>query len=157
MWQNFEHDLAKILCYWACFIVVPRQMAKTENIILPSGHTEPRLHLKKLNGLFLASFSLFSSFQCTVASKQMFYRNKFLKMTGFNLRTSGIRSNHSTNWATTTSLVKKLTCCKRIALKRVCNIGHCLHVVGRPMTTFSLSLSLSLSMPFFLLFLCLPF
>ena len=46
------------------------------------------------------SFSLFSSFQYTVDSKQMFYINKFLPMTGFEPRTSGIRSDHSTNWAT---------------------------------------------------------
>ena len=42
------------------------------------------------------SFSLFDS-------KQMFNINKFLPMTGFEPRTSGIGSNHSTNWATTTA------------------------------------------------------
>ena len=56
------------------------------------------------NGPFPASFSLFLSFQYTVDSKQMFDINKFLPMTGFKPRTSGIGSNHSTNWATTTSL-----------------------------------------------------
>ena len=53
-------------------------------------------------GLF---FSLFSSFQYTVDRIQMFKINKFLPMTGFEPRTSGIGSNRSTNWATTTSLV----------------------------------------------------
>ena len=41
------------------------------------------------------SFSLFSSFQYTVDSKQMFY--KFLPMTGFEPRTSGMGSKRSTN------------------------------------------------------------
>ena len=54
------------------------------------------------NGPFPASFSLFSSFQYTVDSIQMFNINKFLPMTGFEPRTSGIKS--STNWATITSL-----------------------------------------------------
>ena len=52
------------------------------------------------NGPFLASFSLFSSFQYTVDSRQMFNINNFLPMTGFELRTSGIRCNCSTNLAT---------------------------------------------------------
>ena len=42
-------------------------------------------------------FSLFSSFQYTVDSKQMFDINKFLLMTGFEPRTSGFGSDHSTN------------------------------------------------------------
>ena len=60
------------------------------------------LDLVKLlkNGPFPASFSLFLSLQYTVDSKQMFNINKFLPMTGFELRTSGIGSNRSTNWAT---------------------------------------------------------
>ena len=52
------------------------------------------------NGPFPASFSIFSSFQYTVDSKQMFNIHKFLPMIGFEPRTSGIRSNRSTNWAT---------------------------------------------------------
>ena len=48
-------------------------------------------------------FLLFSSFQYTVDSIQMFNINNFLPMTGFEPRTSGIRSHRSTNWATTTS------------------------------------------------------
>ena len=55
-----------------------------------------RVFFKK-NGPFPASFSLFSSFQYTVDSKQMFYINKFLLMTGFKPRTTGIGSDHSTN------------------------------------------------------------
>ena len=47
-----------------------------------------------------ASFSLFSSFLYTVDTKQMLNINKFLPLTGFEPRTSGIRSNRSTNWAT---------------------------------------------------------
>ena len=50
-----------------------------------------------LNGPFPASFSLFSSFQYTVDSIQMFNINKFLLMTGFEPRTSGIESDRSTN------------------------------------------------------------
>ena len=42
-------------------------------------------------------FSLFLSFLYTVDSKQMFNINKFLPMTGFELRTSGIGSDRSTN------------------------------------------------------------
>ena len=42
------------------------------------------------NGPFPASFSLFSSFQYTVESKQMFNINKYLPMTGFEPRTSDI-------------------------------------------------------------------
>ena len=40
---------------------------------------------------------LFSSFQYTVDSKQMFNIDKNLPMTGFELQTSGIGSNRSTN------------------------------------------------------------
>ena len=54
--------------------------------------------------------SLFSFFQYTVDSKQMFYINKFLPMTGFEPRTSGIGSDRSTNWATTTALIKVFWC-----------------------------------------------
>ena len=39
------------------------------------------------NGPFPASFSLFSSFQYSDVSKQMFFINKFLPMTGFEPRT----------------------------------------------------------------------
>ena len=49
------------------------------------------------NGPSPASFSLFSSFQYTVDSKQMFNINTFLLMTGFEPRTSGIGSDRSTN------------------------------------------------------------
>ena len=50
-----------------------------------------------------ASFSLFSSFQNTIDSKQMFNIYKILPMTGFEPRTSGIGSDRSSNWATTTA------------------------------------------------------
>ena len=49
------------------------------------------------NGPFPASFSLFSSFQYTVDSIQMFDTNTFLPMTVFNSWTSCIGSDHSTN------------------------------------------------------------
>ena len=52
---------------------------------------------------FPASFSLFLSFQYTVDSKQMFNINKFMPMSGFEPQTSGIGSDRSTNWATTTA------------------------------------------------------
>ena len=45
-------------------------------------------------------FSLFPCFQYTVDSKQIFNVNKFLPMTGFEPRTSGVGSDRSTNWAT---------------------------------------------------------
>ena len=54
-------------------------------------------------GAYPASFSLFSSFQYTVASKQMININKKLPVTGFEQQTSGIWSDHSTNWANTTA------------------------------------------------------
>ena len=59
-------------------------------------------------------FSLFSSFQYTVDSKQMFNINKFLLMTGFEPRTSDIRSNCSTNWATTTAPIHSLLYASRL-------------------------------------------
>jgi len=46
-------------------------------------------------------FFIFSSFQYTV---DMFNKNNFLPMTGFEPWTSSIRSYRSTNWATTTAL-----------------------------------------------------
>ena len=49
-------------------------------------------------------FLFIMSFQYTVDSKQTFNLNKVLPMTGFELRTSGIGSNRSTNWATTTAI-----------------------------------------------------
>ena len=49
------------------------------------------------NGPFPASFYLFSSFQYTVDSEQMFNINELLPMTGFEPWTSGIGSNRSTN------------------------------------------------------------
>ena len=42
-------------------------------------------------------FFFISSFQYTVDSKQMFNINKLLPMTGFDLQTSGIGSDRSTN------------------------------------------------------------
>ena len=45
--------------------------------------------------------SLFSSFQQLTFGKYVCYKN--LPMTGFEPRTSGFGSNHSSNWATTTS------------------------------------------------------
>ena len=50
-----------------------------------------------LNGPFPASFSLFSAFQYTVDSKQMFNKNIFLPLTGFEPWTFGIGSDRSTN------------------------------------------------------------
>ena len=56
-------------------------------------------HFFYKNGPFPASFSLFSSFN-TIDSKT----NKCLSMTGFESRTSGVESECSTNFATTTAL-----------------------------------------------------
>ena len=55
-----------------------------------------RSFLKKM-GHSRPLFSLFSSIQYTVDSKQMFNINKFLLVTGFKLGTSGIGSDRSTN------------------------------------------------------------
>ena len=73
-----------------------------------------------------ASFSLFSSFQNTIDSKQMFNIYKILPMTGFEPRTSGIGSNRSTNWATTTAL---FTCTFHDDVlptysQRICGLGQ---------------------------------
>ena len=57
----------------------------------------PRYNIVFLNGPFPGLFSLFSSFQYTVDSIQMFNINKFLPMTGFEPRTSGIGSDRSIN------------------------------------------------------------
>ena len=54
----------------------------------------------KKSGPFPASFYLFRLFN-TVDNKQML--NKILPMTGVKPQTSGIKSDRSTNWATTTS------------------------------------------------------
>ena len=62
-----------------------------------SNWDRPKARRFFLNGPSPASFSLFSSFLHTVDSKQMFNINKFLPMTGFEPRTSGIRSDRSTN------------------------------------------------------------
>ena len=48
---------------------------------------DPKNFFFKKNGPIPASFSLFSTFQYTVDSKQMFNINKFLPMTGFEPRT----------------------------------------------------------------------
>ena len=71
-------------------------------------NTTPKCVFFLKNGLFPASSSLFSSFQNTVDSKQMFFVYKFLPMTGFEPQTSGIGSDRSTNWATTTSQLQNL-------------------------------------------------
>ena len=51
----------------------------------------------KKNGHPRPLFSLFSSFQYTIDSNQMFNINKFLLMTGFEPWTSGIRSDRTPN------------------------------------------------------------
>ena len=53
-------------------------------------------------GLFFLYFRLFNT-QLTVNNKQMFNKNKVLPMTGFELQTSGIGSDRSNNWTTTTT------------------------------------------------------
>ena len=65
----------------------------------PSNRIDPFSMFFKwaIPGLFL----FFSSFQYSWWQTNVQY--KFLPMTGFELRTSSIRSNRSTNWATTTA------------------------------------------------------
>ena len=61
------------------------------------------------NGPFPASFffiSVFSIHSWQLTNVQ--YTNKFLPMTGFEPRTSGIGSSRSTNWATTTAQLFKM-------------------------------------------------
>ena len=58
----------------------------------------------KKNGTFQASFLYFRLFN-TADTKQINIRCKSLPMTGFEPRTSGVGSNRSTNWATTTALL----------------------------------------------------
>ena len=59
----------------------------------------PQLLFK--NGPFPASFSLFSSFQYSWQLINIQYKS--LLMTGLEPRISGVGSNRSTNWATTTA------------------------------------------------------
>ena len=59
-----------------------------------------------LNGPFTASFFFISSYQYSWQETIALYIS--LSMTGFEPRTSGIASNHSTNWATTTARYTKL-------------------------------------------------
>ena len=61
-----------------------------------------------LNGSFPASFSLFSSFLCSWQWTNVLYKS--LQLTGFELRTSGVGSNRSTSWVTTTVHRKFLWC-----------------------------------------------
>ena len=64
------------------------------------------------NGPNHASFSLFSSFQYTVDNKHVFNINIiFLPMTVCKPPTSGIRSDRSTKWATTTAIIGGTLCC----------------------------------------------
>ena len=77
------------------------------------------------NGQSPASFSLIKSFQYTVDSIQMFNVNKFLSMTRFELWPSGIGSNRTTNWATTTALnfTESLFCYNQLGcftVKKLC-------------------------------------
>ena len=55
-----------------------------------------------LNGIFTASFSLFSSFQYGWLETNVQY--KFLPMTGFEPQTSVVGSYCSTNWGTTNAI-----------------------------------------------------
>ena len=66
-----------------------------------------KVFLKKMGHSRPPFFFFFSSFHHnTVGSKQMFYKN--LAMSGFEPWTSGIGSDRSANWATTTALKKDL-------------------------------------------------
>ena len=73
-----------------------------------------------LNGPYPAIFFFFSSFQYTVDSKQMFNINTFLPMTGFEPRTSGIRGNRSTNWATPLPLRHTFYLLQKVYLEKSC-------------------------------------
>ena len=72
-------------------------------------------------------FLLFLSFQYAVDSIQMFSVNKFLPMTGFEPRTSGIGSDRSTNWATTTSPLFFIT-----FVIEHCIIGETFFIISSP-------------------------
>ena len=62
-----------------------------------------------ISGLFFFIF---------VFSNTVHVQYKFLPMTGFKPWTSGIRSAHSTTWATTTAPPESLTHCKEYKLER---------------------------------------
>ena len=66
-------------------------------ILLTSIHPHEVI-INVLNGLFTASFPLFSSFQYSWQLTNVRYKRWL--MTGFELRTSGVGSDCSTNWAT---------------------------------------------------------
>ena len=59
------------------------------------------------NGPFPSSFFFIFIFSIQLTANVQY---KCLPMSGFELRTSGIRSNHSTNWATTTAPFLVLFC-----------------------------------------------
>ena len=79
--------------------------------LFPYSHLFHSFFLKKwaIPGLF---FFIFLSFLYTIDSKQMFNKNNFLPKTGFEPGTSGIGSDHSTNWATTTASFPQFTVVK---------------------------------------------
>ena len=66
-------------------------------ILLTSIHPHEVI-INVLNGLFTASFPLFSSFQYSWQLTNVRYKRWL--MTGFEPRTSGVGSDCSTNWAT---------------------------------------------------------
>ena len=74
---------------------------KEIGFFLKVGHSRP---------LFIY-FCLFNTVDIKQVNKQMF--NKILPMTGVDPRTSGIESERSTNWATTTSRMGQFFCGKK--------------------------------------------
>ena len=85
-----------------------------------------------LKGPFPASFSLFSSFQYTVDSKQMFNINKFLP--GFEPQTSDIRSHCSTSWTTTTA--QKIYFTHTMTIVNKCTITALLYILIKKLMKF---------------------
>ena len=111
-------------------------------------------------GLFFFIF-VFSihSWQKTIVQ----YINNCLLMTGFELRTYGIGSNHCTNWSTTTAPISYI-CCRKCNKFKI-DIRHLIHLhidkqshlrlIGKSHKVSVLYLESRLSMPALLLLLLL--
>ena len=87
---------------WTSSMFSSRQESNTENGVTKSAHFEFFFQMGHTRPLFLYFF-VFSIHSWQKTNVQ--YKYKFLPMTGFEPRTSGIGSDRSTNWATTTTLL----------------------------------------------------
>ena len=95
--------------WWENLLLSGIEACSSNNNSALEAHSVIQLHLSALlqNGPFPASFFFISVFSIQLTINDQF---NFLPMTGFEPRTSGIGSNHSTNWITTTAQVC-IVCC----------------------------------------------